>query len=123
MVGQAIMQAIFPSAIDRDLLKLVHLSNGFRMVEGTAPLQVGDLCQTEARIVSVTNTNEGKVVKVKGHIYHAGQPVVEVVSSFLYCGRFSDYQNTFENMEEPDYNVNLETDAAVGVLRSKEWFE
>jgi hypothetical protein len=49
-----------------DLLKLVHLSNGFRMVGGMKPLQVGDAYETEARIVSVTNTNEGKIVKVKG---------------------------------------------------------
>jgi fatty acid synthase subunit beta len=28
------MKSIFPSVIDGDLLKLVHLLNGFRMVEG-----------------------------------------------------------------------------------------
>ena len=31
---QAIMKAIFPSAIDGDLLKLVHLSNGFKIFLG-----------------------------------------------------------------------------------------
>ncbi|KAJ7808682.1 hypothetical protein B0H14DRAFT_3761317 [Mycena olivaceomarginata] len=36
---QAIMKSIFPSSIDGDLLKLVHLSNGFRMVDGAKPLQ------------------------------------------------------------------------------------
>jgi fatty acid synthase subunit beta len=56
----------------------------------------------EARIASVINANEGKIVNFKGHIYRAGQPVVEVVSSFFYRGRFSDYQNTFETTEEPD---------------------
>jgi fatty acid synthase subunit alpha len=117
------MRAIFPSAIDGDLLKLVHLLNGFRMMEGATPLKVGDVCKAEARIVSVTNANEGKIVKVKGHVYRAGQPVIEVVSAFLYRGRFSDYQNTFETTEEPDYNVSLENDAAVGVLQSKEWFD
>lgn len=117
------MRAIFPSAIDGDLLKLVHLSNGFRMVEGVTALKVGDICKAEARIISVTNANEGKIVKVKGHVYRAGQPVIEVVSAFLYRGRFSDYDNTFETTEEPDYNVTLENDAAVGVLQSKEWFD
>ncbi|KAF7311699.1 Fatty acid synthase subunit alpha [Mycena indigotica] len=52
-----------------------------------------------------------------------GKPVIEVVSAFLYRGRFTDYENTFETTEEPDYVVKLETDAAVGVLQSKEWFE
>jgi fatty acid synthase subunit alpha len=46
-----------------------------------------------------------------------------VVSSFLYRGRFTDYENTFETTEEPDYLIQLPDDAAVGVLQSKEWFE
>jgi fatty acid synthase subunit alpha, fungi type len=117
------MKSIFPGAIDGDLLKLVHLSNSFRMVEGAKPLQVGDICRPEARIVSVINSNEGKIVKVKGHCYRNDQPVIEVVSSFLYRGRFVDYENTFDTTEEPDYLVHLESDADVGVLQSKEWFE
>jgi len=117
------MKSIFPSAIDGDLLKLVHLSNGFRMVDGAKPLQVGDVCKAEAQIVSVINSNEGKVVKVKGHVYRHGKQVIEVVSAFLYRGRFTDYENTFDTIEEPDYLVPLETDADVGVLQSKEWFE
>ncbi|KAJ6624064.1 fatty acid synthase [Mycena sp. CBHHK59/15] len=120
---QSIMKSIFPASIDGDLLKLVHLSNGFQMVEGAKPLQVGDVCKAEANIVSVTNTDAGKVVKVKGHVFRAGKPVIEVVSAFLYRGRFVDYENTFETTEEPDYIVHIETDAAVGVLQSKEWFE
>ncbi|KAF8199703.1 fatty acid synthase [Pholiota molesta] len=120
---QAIMKSIFPSAIDGDLLKLVHLSNGFRMVDGAKPLAVGDVCKAEARIVSVINANEGKIVKVKGYVYRQGQRAIEVVSSFLYRGRFTDYENTFDTTEEPDYEVLLETDAEVGVLQSKEWFE
>ncbi|TFK75163.1 fatty acid synthase [Pluteus cervinus] len=120
---KAIMKSIFPAAIDGDLLKLVHLSNGFRMVEGARPLQAGDVCKAEARIASVTNTNEGKIVKVKGHVYREGKPVIEVVSAFLYRGKFTDYENTFENTEEPDYLVSLATEADVGVLNSKEWFE
>ena len=34
-----------------------------------------------------------------------------------------DYENTFETTEEPSYLVTLDTDANVGVLQSKEWFE
>ena len=119
------MKSIFPGAIDGDLLKLVHLSNSFRIIEGAKPLQVGDICRPEARIVSVINSGpgEGKIVKVKGHCYRNNQPVIEVVSSFLYRGRFVDYENTFDTTEEPDYLVHLESDADVGVLQSKEWFE
>jgi fatty acid synthase subunit alpha, fungi type len=93
------------------------------MVDGAKPLQVGDVCNAVARIASVTNASEGKIVKVRGHVYRQGKQVVEVVSTFLYRGRFSDYQNTFEITEEPDYLVLIESDAAVGVLRSKERFD
>ena len=119
---QSIMQALFPASINGDLLKLVHLNNGFKMIEGASPLMVGDVCKSEARMISVVNAPEGKIVKVKGHIYRDGQPIMEVVSSFLYRGRFTDYENTFETTEEPDYLVLVETDAEVGVLQSKVWF-
>ncbi len=36
---QAIMKVIFPSTIDGDLLKLVHLSNGLKMIPGSRPLE------------------------------------------------------------------------------------
>jgi fatty acid synthase subunit alpha len=117
------MRSIFPTTIDGDLLKLVHLSNGFRIVNGAKPLRVRDVCYAEARIASVTNTDAGNIVKAKGHVYRAGTPVIEVVSTFLYRGRFTDYENTFEITEEPDYLVDLLDSASVGVLQSKEWFE
>lgn len=116
------MQAIFPDLVDGDLLKLVHLSNGFRMVPGARVLQVGDICRAEARISSVTNSDSGKTVKVKGIIHRNGEPVVEITSAFLYRGRFTDYVNTFELLDETDYVVELNTEAQVGVLQSKEWF-
>jgi fatty acid synthase subunit alpha len=120
---QAIMKAIFPKSIDGDLLKLVHLSNGFRMVDGAAPLKAGDVCVAKARIASVSNTDAGKAVKVQGFIIREGKRVIEVTSSFLYRGRFSDFNTTFELTEEPEYLVEIATDVDVGVLLSKEWFE
>ena len=117
------MKAIFPASVDGDLLKLVHLTNGFRLLEGAKPLKAGDVCNAEARIVAVTNSDVGKTVKVKGFVIREGEKVIEVTSSFLYRGRFDDYENTFEVTEEPDYLVELPTDASVGVLQSKEWFE
>lgn len=117
------MKAIFPKEIDGDLLKLVHLSNGFRMMEGVAPVRAGDSCSAEARVVSVINSDSGKTVKVKGYVLRAGEPVIEVTSSFLYRGRFTDFQNTFELIDESDYVVSMDRSTAVGVLQSKQWFE
>ena len=100
------MRSLFPTPIDGNLLKPVRLSNGFRMVNGAKPSQVGDVCYSEARIASVTDTVAGKVVKVKDHVIVQGTPVIEVVLAFLYRGRFADYL------------VDLPYDAAAGVLQS-----
>ncbi|TFY80997.1 hypothetical protein EWM64_g3016 [Hericium alpestre] len=106
-----------------DLLKFVHLSNGFKIVPGSQPLRAGDVCKAEARITAVINSDAGKTVKAEGYVTVDGKPVIEVSSAFLYHGRFTDYENTFETVQEPDYLVELNNDAVVGVLQSKEWFE
>jgi fatty acid synthase subunit alpha len=74
------------------------------MVEGAKPLQVDDNYRSEAHIV---NSSEGKIVKVNGHCYRNNQPVIEVVSSFLYRGRFVDYKNTFEASTLPRNLITL----------------
>lgn len=116
------MKAIFPAPIDADIVNLVHLSNGFRMLDG-APLRAGDSCSSEARVVSVINGDNGKTVKVKGYVLRQGEPVIEVTSAFFYRGRFSDFENTFETIDESDYVVELSKPTSVGVLQSKSWFE
>ena len=117
------MKSIFPAAIDGNLLKLVHLSNGFHMVDGAKPLAVSDVFKAEACIVSVVNANEGKIIKVKGFIYCQGECIIEVVSSFLYHECFLDYKNTFDTTKEPDYLVPFQSDVGVGVFQFKEWFK
>lgn len=119
---QAIIQAIFPESIDGDLLKLVHLSNEFKMVPGATPLLAGDVCKSQARISSVSNTDAGKSVKVTGFVMRDGKPVIEVTSAFLYRGRFTDYAQTFDIVAEDDYVVEVETHADVAVLQNKDWF-
>ena len=80
------MQAIFPDAVDGDLLKLVCLSNCFHMIPRACSLQVGDTCCTEAGFSSVTNSDIGETVK--GVVLLDGEPAIEVASAFLYCDTF-----------------------------------
>lgn len=49
------------------------------------------------------------------------QPVIEVVSSFFFRGRFTDFSKCFENVTER-YQVQLQSAADVSVLLAKEWF-
>jgi fatty acid synthase subunit beta len=119
---KAIMKAIFPKAIDGDLLRLVHLSNGFRMLPGAEPLKKDDVVSTKAQINAVLNQDSGKMVEVCGTISRQGQPIMEVISQFLYRGTYTDYENTFQRKTETPMEVHLSSTKDVAVLRSKEWF-
>ncbi|KAF9167813.1 3-oxoacyl-[acyl-carrier-protein] synthase [Actinomortierella ambigua] len=118
---KSIIKAIFPKSIDGDLLKLVHLSNGFRMLDGAEPLKQGDVVDTVADINAVINNDSGKLVQVKGVVIRDGKRVMEVTSEFLYRGNFTDYHNTFQKTVETPMEVKLESAKDVAVLKSKEW--
>jgi len=119
---KAITKPIFARAIDGDLLKLVHLSNGFRMLPGAEPLKKGDVLDTTAQINAVINQDSGKMVEICGTITRDGKPVMEVTSQFLYRGAYTDYENTFQRKYETPMQVHLDSSKDVAVLRSKEWF-
>ena len=120
---KAITKPIFPRAIDGDLLKLVHLENGFRMIPGAEPLKNGDVLETTAQINSVINQESGKMVEVCGTITRDGKAVMEVTSQFLYRGAYTDFENTFQRKEETPMQVHLASTKDIAVLRSKEWFQ
>jgi fatty acid synthase subunit alpha, fungi type len=117
---QAIMKAIFPSTIDGDLLKLVYLSNSSKIIPGYRLLKTADVCRAEAQVVAIVNGDSGKTVRVSGCVLCEGNPVIEVQSAFFFRGRFTNYENTFETIGEPDYTVELITNADVGILLSKD---
>ncbi len=119
---KAITKPIFPRSIDGDLLKLVHLSNGFRMIPGAEPLKKGDVVDTTAQINAVINQDSGKKVEVCGTIKRDGKPVMVVTTQFLYRGSYSDFGNTFERKDETPMQIHLGSSKDVAVLRSKEWF-
>jgi fatty acid synthase subunit beta len=118
---KAITKPIFPRTIDGDLLKLVHLSNGFRMLPGAEPLKKDDEVETTAQINAVINQDSGKMVEVCGTITRDGKPVMEVTSQFLYRGSYTNFENTFQRKTETPMQLHLASSKDVAVLRSKEW--
>lgn len=130
------MKPIFPSTIDGDLLKLVHLTNGFRVLPNAPSLSPGDTVTSTSRIESVTNAPSGKTVSVRGTVYLLSSaaskgkdaartriPVLEVTSSFLYRGTFTDYSQTFTRVSSPTYKIEVSSPEALAVLLAKEWFQ
>lgn len=119
---KAITKPIFPRTIDGDLLKLVHLSNGFRMIPGVEPLKKGDVLETTAQVNAVINQDAGKMVEVCGTIKRDGEAVMKVTTQFLYRGAYTDFENTFQRKDETPMQIHLGSSKDVAVLRSKEWF-
>ncbi|KAH8911498.1 beta subunit of fatty acid synthase [Coniochaeta sp. PMI_546] len=119
---KAITKPIFPRIIDGDLLKLVHLSNEFRMMPGAEPLKKGDEVSTVAQINAVLNQDSGKMVEVCGTIIRDNKPVMEVTSQFLYRGAYTDFENTFQRKTETPMQIHIATSKDLAVLRSKQWF-
>ena len=97
---KAVIKSIFPDCVDGDLLKLVHLSNEFRMLESNRHLQEGDELECKAEINSIINDDTGKTVEVKGKIRCEGRGILEVTSKFFFRGNFTnDYKYTFRRKE------------------------
>jgi fatty acid synthase subunit beta len=119
---KALMKPLFPAELDADLLKLVHLSNGFRTIPGAAPIEEGDVLDTKSRISAIVNQDSGKMVKVEGQIFRDGLPIIEVTSAFLYRGKYLDYENTFQRTAEKPFEVSLDSVKDVAILKAKKWF-
>lgn len=122
---QGIMQALIAST-DADLLRLVHLSNKFNLVEGSSPLRAGDVCNATANVQSIKISDTGKTVAVRGVVKRQDdsgtfKPVIEVVSSFFFRGKFQDFSSCFETVSN-QYQISVQSAADVAVLLSKEWF-
>ena len=81
----------FPRSIDGDLLNLIHLSNGYRMLDGPSPLHIGD----------IVNTDAGKAVEVIGNIIHGGSPLSKSLlpSSITAASRSQGYQEPCMGIE------------------------
>ncbi|MCJ1282192.1 beta subunit of fatty acid synthetase [Xylographa opegraphella] len=118
---KALMKPLFAKEIDCDILKLVHLSNGFKMIDGVSPIEEGDILNTVTRVVTLINQNAGKLVKVEGHIFKDGKPVIEITSEFLIRGTYDDNEDTFERVEELPVEIYLESPKDVAVLKARKW--
>ncbi|KAL8788551.1 MAG: hypothetical protein Q9213_001624 [Squamulea squamosa] len=115
---KAIMMPLF--VVEGNLLDLVHLSNGFRMVDTAQPLRVGDVLRSISCISAVRKTDSGKTVEVFVTIFRHGEPSMNVKSCFHYRGKPDDDGETFERQPEV-WLLQIESMQDVAVLRSKAW--
>ncbi|KAH9257778.1 holo-[acyl-carrier-protein] synthase [Batrachochytrium salamandrivorans] len=132
-----LIKTLFAKEITGDLLRLVHLSHSYRLLDETnfAARQLQQqqragamTIQSNVRIVSVEILRgSGKKIVCQGVLQRAGgQDWVEITSAFLIRGEFDDFQNQFSRLPaqgEQEIVVMLESEADCAVLRSKPWFK
>ncbi|KAI9348018.1 fatty acid synthase [Obelidium mucronatum] len=119
---RSIVTAILPKEIDGDLLNLVHLGNEYRVLSDVM-MAAGDDIATKAIINAITMNDSGKTVEVKAVLSKAGEPILEIISRFLYRGKFNDYENAFRRTAETPIKVQLASVKDVAVLQSKTWIQ
>ena len=119
---KAIMRPLFGQELDADLLRLVHLSNSFRMINGARPIREGDVLSTKSKITAIVNTATGKRIEVDGTIYRDGERIIKVCSAFFIRGSYTNYDQTFERIKEVPYEVHIQSKKDLAVLREKKWF-
>jgi fatty acid synthase subunit beta len=116
---KAIMKALL--LVQGDLLKLVHLSNKFRMYPNASPLRVGDKTESFAQTTSISISEAGKTVEVCATISRNHVPVMDVVSEFFYKGAYTDYSECFTTKTEEPREVKFASASLANLLLSKEW--
>ena len=109
--------------VEANLLDLVHLSNGFRvLLPDTELFKVDDVLQVSSSVDAVRLSKSGKMVEVCGIISRDSVPVMQVTSRFLYRGAHSDYDEAFQRISETPMVLHLESRRQVTLLKSREWF-
>ena len=119
---KAMTQPLFLKALDGDLSRLVHLSNGFEMYPKASPLKLGNVLDSASRIEAILIQDSGKLVEVTGTIKREGIPIMNIKSQFLYRGSYTDYQNTFQRKREVPMTLHLQSTKDVTRLVSRSWF-
>lgn len=120
-----LVMALLLKEIDGDLLRLVHLSNEFRILNEGSGIYPNDVLNVEAVLDAVTIIDIGKIVEVKEIISAAGTSAtrIQIISRFLLRGKFTDYENCFRRKTEDPVELVLKSAKDISVLKSKKWIE
>ncbi|ORY03898.1 hypothetical protein K493DRAFT_311577 [Basidiobolus meristosporus CBS 931.73] len=120
---ESVFKTIFSQEFDTDITRLVHMRNGFEILDTKNPMKVGDTIYTESTISAVVNLESGKMIEVTGHVYREGEEIMRVKSQFLCRGKFDDYHLTFRKRDEPVTKITTESEKDVAALGSRSWLK
>ena len=120
---EALVKPLLSPTIDCDLMQLLHRSIQFKYIDGAEPLRIGDVVESVSRIQSITIQSGNKLIGVVAEIQRKGVAIIEVISSFLCKGLFSDFENTMSRIKEPEYEVHVGSEKESALLASRKWLE
>lgn len=117
----ALTKPLLIPALNSDLLRLLHRSISFKYAPSARPLEIGDVVRIVSRITALTIQPSGKLIEVSADIRRHGEPVVTIKSDFFIQGKFVDYAKQFKSFEEPEMEVNVESEVLRALLVSRKW--
>ncbi|KAJ2821704.1 hypothetical protein FBU31_004819, partial [Coemansia sp. 'formosensis'] len=118
----SIMRILASTVFGDGQLSSVHLYNKIELVDGSAPLMVGDSISSNLRVAEIINTSSGKRVTIVGFISRSGQVIAHVETAFL-CRNFAiSVDKAFQRMSQQRFTILLTTAEDVAALEAKEWF-
>ncbi|KAJ2826836.1 fatty acid synthase alpha subunit Lsd1, partial [Coemansia furcata] len=103
-------------------LYIIHLYNRIELVDGSAPLVVGDSISSNMRVADITNMAADKRVTIVGSISRRGQVIAHIETAFLSCNFAISVDKAFQRMSQQRFTIQLATAEDVAALEAKEWF-
>jgi len=118
---EATMKPLLIGDLQGDILRLVHQSIEVEYVPNAAPLRVGEAVETESSVRSITIEPSGKSIEIEARLIREGSHVATVSCKMFIKGKFTDYEKTFQNKEDSQYEVQVKTKIDELVLRDRDW--
>ncbi|KAI0396676.1 enoyl reductase domain of FAS1 [Xylariaceae sp. FL0594] len=118
---EATMKPLLIGDMEGDILRLVHQSIEVSYVPNASPLRVGEAVDTDSSVRSITIEPSGRSVEIEARLSREGSHIATVSCKMFIKGKFSDYEKTFQEKEDPQYEVRIKDKIDELVLRDREW--
>jgi fatty acid synthase subunit beta len=107
---KALIKPLLISAVDCDLLRLLHKSISFKYLPTARQLEFGDVVRTISRITALTIKPTGKLIEISADIQRGCETVVTVKSKFFIWGKSVNFETQFKSLEEPVMILDVRSD-------------
>ncbi len=133
---ESVIKSLFLKQVDGNLLQLVHLSNGFKLLPSCPSFFTeGDVIETTLEIVEMKKIFSGLRIGVVGQMAvknSANPPFLEIRSEFLFRGNEFDLLDAKDKAAAPPaffekrkdvFMVTLSSKEDLAIIQSKPWIQ